>query len=109
MREMDTYSDLNEFDPRKQQVYVANVFRQDLVWKGYTGELTFVGDFDTNSRHYDKNGFITRPAPIGTVADHYVQAYHLGSTGDGHIGRLNIHHAIYHACGTVPMNGIAGR
>src|SRR5207244_7452789 len=25
-----------------QQVYVANVFRQDLIWKGYIGELTFV-------------------------------------------------------------------
>jgi len=26
-----------------------------------------------NSRHYDKNGFITRPAPIGTVANHYLK------------------------------------
>src|SRR5207237_357237 len=54
MREKDTYSDLNEFDPRKQQVYVANVFRQDLIWKGYTGELTFVGAFADDSRPYDK-------------------------------------------------------
>ncbi|PYJ84203.1 MAG: hypothetical protein DME73_00480 [Verrucomicrobia bacterium] len=109
MREKDTYSDLNEFDPRKQQVYVANVFRQDLIWKGYTGELTFVGDFDNNSRHYDKNGFITRPAPIGTVVDHYLQAYYLGWTGDGHIGWLNIDHAFYQVLGEDGLNGIAGR
>src|SRR6266699_1849236 len=109
MREKDTYSDLNEFDPRKQQVYVANVFRQDLIWKGYTGELTFVGDFDNNSRHYDKNGFITRPAPIGTVADHYLQAYYLGWTGDGHIGWLNIDHAFYQVLGEDGLNGIAGQ
>jgi hypothetical protein len=109
MLEKDTYSDLNEFKRRDQQVYVANVFRQDLIWKGYTGELSFLADFDNASRHYDKNGFITRPAPIGTVADHYVQAYYLGWTGDGHIGRLNIDHAFYQVLGEDSLNGIAGR
>jgi len=109
MREKDTYSDLNEFAPRSQQVYVANIFRQDLIWKGYTGELSFVGDFDNNSRHYDKNGFLTRPAPIGTVADHYLQAYYLGWTGDGHIGWLNIDHAFYQVLGEDSLNGIAGQ
>ncbi|HEY4284789.1 MAG TPA: hypothetical protein VGM62_17135 [Chthoniobacterales bacterium] len=107
--EKDTYSDLNEFSRRDQQIYVANVFRQDLVWKGYTGELSFLANFDNNSRHYDKNGFITRPAPIGTVGDHYVQAYYLGWTGDGHIGWLNIDHAFYQALGEDSLNGIAGR
>jgi len=109
MLEKDTYSDLNEFSRRDQQIYVANVFRQDLIWKGYTGELTFLGNFDGASRHYDKNGFITRPAPIGTVADHYVQAYYLGWTGDGHIGWLNIDHAFYQVFGEDGLNGIAGR
>ena len=109
MLEKDTYSDLNEFSRRAQQIYTANVFRQDLIWKGYTGELTFLADFDNNSRHYDKNGFITRPAPIGTVADHYEQAYYLGWTGDGHIGWLNIDHAFYQVLGEDSLNGIAGR
>jgi hypothetical protein len=109
MLEKDTYSDLNEFKRRDQQVYVANVFRQDLIWKGYTGELSFLANFDNSSRHYDKNGFITRPAPIGTVADHYVQAYYLGWTGDGHIGRLNIDHAFYQVLGEDSLNGIAGQ
>ena len=109
MLEKDTYSDLNEFNSRNQQVYIANVFRQDLIWHGYTGELSFVGNFDNNSRHYDKNGFITRPAPIGTVADHYLQAYYLGWAGDGHIGWLNIDHAFYQVLGEDSLNGIAGR
>ena len=109
MLEKDTYSDLNEFSRRQQQIYLANVFRQDLIWKGYTGELTFLANFDNSSRHYDKNGFITRPAPIGTVADHYVQAYYLGWTGDGHIGWLNIDHAFYQVFGEDGLNGIAGR
>jgi hypothetical protein len=109
MLEKDTYSDLNEFNRRNQQVLVANVFRQDLIWKGYTGELTFLANFDDISRHYDKNGFITRPAPVGTVADHYVQAYYLGWTGDGHIGWLNIDHAFYQVFGEDGLNGIAGQ
>jgi len=109
MLEKDTYSDLNEFSRRNQQILVANVFRQDLIWKGYTGELTFLANFDDISRHYDKNGFITRPAPIGTVADHYVQAYYLGWTGDGHIGWLNVDHAFYQVFGEDGLNGIAGR
>ena len=61
------------------------------------------------SRHYDKNDFITRPAPIGDVRDHYVQAYYLGWTGDGHIGRLNLTHAFYQVLGEDSFNGIAGR
>jgi len=109
MLEKDTYSDLNEFSRRQQQIYLANVFRQDLIWKGYTGELSFLANFDNSSRHYDKNGFITRPAPIGTVADHYVQAYYLGWAGDGHIGWLNIDHAFYQVFGEEGLNGIAGR
>ncbi len=56
---------------------------------------------------YDQNDFITRPAPIGAVRDHYVQAYYLGWTGDGHIGRLNISHAFYQAFGEDGFNGIA--
>src|SRR3979490_3053974 len=52
MREKDTYSDLNEFKRRDQQIYTANVFRQDLIWKGYTGKLTFLANFDNSSRHY---------------------------------------------------------
>ena len=109
MREKDTYSDLNKFDSRDQQVLVANVFRQDFFAKGYTAELSFHANFDGASRHYDKNGFITRPAPIGKVQDHSVQAYYVGWTGDGHIGRLNITHAFYEAFGQDNLNGIAGR
>src|SRR5947207_2799361 len=36
MLEKDTYSDLNEFERRSQQICTPNVFWQDLIWKGYT-------------------------------------------------------------------------
>src|SRR4029434_8560465 len=41
MREKDTYSDLNEFDSRDQQVLIANVYRQDFLAKGYSAPLSF--------------------------------------------------------------------
>jgi hypothetical protein len=107
MLEKDTYSDLNKFDRRDQQIFIANVFRQDFFAKGYTAQLSFHANFDGGERHYDKNDFITRPAPIGAVRDHYVQAYYLGWTGDGHIGRLNLTHAFYQVFGEDGFNGIA--
>ena len=109
MLEKDTYSDLNEFERRDQQVIIANVYRQDFFAKGYTAQLNFHANFDGASRHYDKNDFITRPAPIGAVQDHSVTAYYLGWTGDGHIGWLNLTHAFYQVLGEDSFNGIAGR
>ena len=109
MLEKDTYSDLNTFNSRDQQVLIANVFRQDFFFKGYTAELSFLTNLDGASRHYDKNGFVTRPAPIGKVQDHSLNAYYLGWTGDGHIGWLNLTHAFYQVLGEDNLNGIAGR
>ncbi len=109
MREKDTYSDLNQFSSREQVVVIANVFRQDFFAKGYTAQLSLHANFDQASRHYNKDGLITRPAPIGAVRDHYVQAYYLGWAGDGHIGRANITHAFYQVLGEDSFNGIAGR
>jgi hypothetical protein len=108
MREKDTYSELNDFNARDQRVFIANAYRQDFLWKGYTAQVSFHASFDEASRHYDKNGFLVRPAPIGDVRDHYVQSYYLGWTGDGHIGVLNISHAFYHVFGEDSHNGIAG-
>jgi hypothetical protein len=120
-REKDTYSDLNTFESRHQQVLIANVFRQDLFFKGYTGELSFHMNLDDGGTHYDKNDFLTRPQLLGTVPDdndpdsdgildgHEVKAFYLGWTGDGHIGRFNITHAFYQVFGEDEFNGLAGR
>jgi hypothetical protein len=117
MREKDTYSDLNTFDSRHQQVVVANMFRQDFLWKGYTAQVSLHMNFDDGGTHYDRNGFLTRPQTLGTVRDttsgtpagHSVNAYYLGWTGDGHIGRMNVTHAFYQAFGTDEFNSLAGR
>jgi hypothetical protein len=109
MREKDTYSDLNEFDRRDQEVLIANLYRQDFLTKGYTAQLSFHANFDGANRHYDKNGSLVRPAPIGRVQDHSLEAFYFGWTGDGHIGWLNISHAFYEVVGEDNFNGIAQR
>jgi hypothetical protein len=120
-REKDTYSDLNMFDSRHQQVLIANIFRQDFIWLGYTAQLSFHMNMDDGGTHYQKDDFLTRQSILGTVLDnndpgsngqldpHEVKAYYFGWTGDGHIGRLNITHAFYQVVGEDEFNGLAGR
>src|SRR5262245_4043358 len=109
MREKDTNSELNTFDQRDQRVIVANLYRQDFLVHGYTAQLSFHANFDDATTQYDRNGFIVRPAPIGTVEPHDVRAYYLGWAGDGHIGRWNVTHAFYQVFGKDDLNGLAGR
>jgi len=109
MREKDSNSQLNTFNPRDQIVLIANAYRQDFLWHGYTAELSFHANLDHGSTHYDDNGNLVRPAPLGTVESHDVDAYYLGWAGDGHIGRFNVSHAFYQALGHDDFNGLAGR
>jgi hypothetical protein len=109
MREKDTFSDLNTFDQRGQRVVIANLYRQDFLWKGYTAQMSFHANLDEGGRHYDRAGNIVRPAPLGAVRNHDVRAYYFGWAGDGHIGRLNISHALYQVVGRDDFNGLAGQ
>ncbi len=109
MREKDTDSGLNTFDARGQYVFAANIYRQDFLWHGYTSQLSFLANLDDGRTHYDRNGFLVRPEPIGTLEEHDVNAYYLGWAGDGHIGRLNISHQFYQALGHDQFNDLAGR
>ncbi|HKG23407.1 MAG TPA: cytochrome c3 family protein [Blastocatellia bacterium] len=113
MLEKDTNSELNtrlnlgEF--RDQSVFIANLYRQDTKWKGYTAQLSFHYNNDRPGLHFDENDFLVRPAPVGDVAPHSVKSSYFGWAGDGHIGRLNITHALYQVIGRDTRNPIAGR
>ena len=109
MREKDSNSGLNTFDQRDQRVGFANLYRQDFLWHGYTAQFSFLANLDDGRTHYDENGNITRPEPLGTVLPHSVHAYYLGWAGDGHIGRFNVSHQFYEALGRDDFNGLAGR
>lgn len=109
MLEKDTNSDLNSLNFRDQTVFIANLFRQDTRWKGYTTQFSFHYNNDRPSRHFDVNNFLVRPAAIGDVAPHGIKVAYFGWAGDGHIGRINLNHAFYQALGHDTRNLIAGR
>src|SRR5688572_9412756 len=93
MLEKDMNSGLNRFDTRHQNVYIANIFRQDFIRKGYTIQGSFHYNVDRRSVKFDRNGFLVRPAEIGDVRPHAIKVGYLGLTGDGQVGRLNLSQA----------------
>ena len=107
--EKDTNSGLNRFDRRQQNVYVANIYKQDFLAKGYTAQLSFHFNDDRRSFQFDRNGFQVRPAVVGDARPHAIKVGYLGFSGDGHIGKLNLTNSYYFALGTDTRNPIAGR
>ena len=107
--EKDTNSGLNTFEPRHQQVIIANFYMQDFIKPGYTTEFSIHYNKDDSTVHYDDNGFLVRPSPIGIFQPHEIRAAYLGWTGNGHFGPINVNHAFYEALGTDSLNPIAGR
>lgn len=109
MLEKDSNSGLNRFDTRHQNVYIANVFRQDFIRKGYTIQGSLHYNDDRASLKYDRNGFLVRPSLIGDARPHSIKVGYLGLSGDGHLGRLNLTHSYFFALGRDDRNPIAGR
>jgi hypothetical protein len=113
--EKNTNSGLNTFRRRSREVAIANMFIQDFFIKGYTTQFSYHFQRDQATLHYDDNGFLVRPAPIGTVISdgtpllHRIDAHYIGWTGDGHIGRTNINHAFYQVFGDDTLNPFADR
>ncbi len=116
--EKNTNSGLNTFERRHQQVVLANVYLQDFFFPGYTAEFVGAWNKDDPSLHYDDNGFLVRPAPIGAVINqnpgagailHGVRVGYFGWLGSGHIRRINLTHAFYEAAGEDTFNPIASR
>ena len=107
--EKDTNSGLNTFEWRDQRVAVANLYLQDFLVPGYTGQWSLHYLRDDPTFLLDHNGFLARPDPVGSATPHAVEALYLGWAGFGHVGRLNLDHAVYFATGEDSLNPIAGR
>jgi len=114
--EKNTNSGLNTFARRDQQVVLGNVYLQDFFFPGYTAEFVAAWNKDDPGIHYDDNGFLVRPAPLGNVVNqgvgpipHGIRVGYFGWLGSGHIKRLNLTHAFYQAVGEDTFNPIAGR
>lgn len=108
-REKETNSALNSYERRTQNVAIANYFRQDFIWPGYTAQASV--HYNQDRGHglvFDRNGFLARPDPVGVFEPHTVEAVYLGFAGDGHINRFNVSHAFYWAVGRDDLNPLAG-
>ncbi len=117
----DTNSGLNTYDSIKQDVLIANVYRQDVLemllpaWKsstwsrGLTAQLSYHHFSDDDSVHYDENDFLVRPRAVGVPQPNHRGIDYFGWTMDGHVGRLNVTSALYHADGYASLDEIAGR
>jgi hypothetical protein len=108
--EKDTNSGLNHlFDTRSQHLGIVNFFAQDFIWPGYTVMANLHVLNDSGDKHFDANGFLIRPAPVGTLSRKVVNAVWLGWNGDGHIGPINVTHAFYQVWGRENRNPINDR
>jgi len=107
--EKDTNSGFNELNRRRAQVYLGNVYIQDFWFPGYTQSFSFHANRDDGELHYDRNGSLVRPAPVGVIGTNEVHSYYLGMAGNGHIGRINVSHAFYQALGHESNNPIAAQ
>jgi hypothetical protein len=101
--EKDTNSSLNDVTQplRNDQIFIANLYRQDLPFPGLTSQLSLVYDRDREAGHihFDDNGFPVRPALIGDERGRDYDVVYLGYNVDGHIGRLNLTGSAYSATG----------
>lgn len=97
--EKNTNSGLNDVTrkPRNDDTYLINVYRQDWPVLAFTSQLTLAHNRnrENGEQFYDDNGFLQRPAPIGTHNPRKYQVTYLGYNGDGHIGRLNLTMSTY--------------
>ena len=76
------------------------------MWPGYTAMLNVHYLGDRGGTHYDENGFLTRPAPVGRLSKKVIDAFWLGWNGDGHIGPVNVTHSFYQVLGEESRNPI---
>lgn len=102
--EKDINSGLNDVEEglRKDDVFIANIYKQDFPVVGHTSQVTIVHNRNREGNEplfFDTNGFLQRPAPIGDGRPRNYDVTYLGYNGDGHFGRLNLTTSYYYATG----------
>jgi hypothetical protein len=100
------------FDRRDEDVFLANIYRQDLFFLGHTVQGVAIYRQDragNNDPSYDDNNFIVRPASIGDERPKNIYNTYLGINSDGHIGPFNLMTSYYYTFGSESHNPIAGR
>jgi len=111
--EKDTNSGLNAVlrTPRRDVVFLANVYRQDFPIPGITSQATVIYNLnrEAGQLEIDTNGFPVRPALIGNLRGRDYDVVYLGYNTDGRIGRLNLTTSMYYALGQDKDSIFTGR
>ncbi|WP_340266024.1 hypothetical protein [Sphingobium mellinum] len=101
--EKDTNSGLNSVvqTPRRDWVFLANLYRQDFLLPGLTSQITAVYNRNREAGRIeiDDNGFPVRPALLGDLRGRDYDVVYLGYNADGRVGRLNLTASVYGALG----------
>lgn len=101
--EKDTNSGLNSVvsTPRKDWLFVANVYRQDFLVPALTSQITVAYSRNREGGEFklDKNGFPSRPALLGNLRPRNYDVVYAGYSVDGHIDRVNLTASVYGAFG----------
>jgi hypothetical protein len=86
---------------RDDDVFVANLYAQDFPALGFTTQATVLynRNREGDEVRYDDNGFIQRPASLGSERGRDYDVTYAGLNGDGHFGRWNLSASVYGAFG----------
>jgi len=96
----DTNSGLNDTELRDDDLFIANIYLQDKPRLGFFSQFTLIHNRNReNDLFYDNNGFLARPASLGTERPRDYDATYIGFNGDGHFGRLNLTSSAYYVFG----------
>lgn len=110
--EKNTNSGLNDVAqaPRRDMVFVANLYRQDFLIPGLTSQITLVYNRNREAHEfrYDSNGFPVRPGLLGDLRGRNYDAIYLGYNIDGHIHRINLTASTYYLFGSDRNNNYTG-
>lgn len=108
----DANSGINTFRDRHEDIFLANVYRQDLLALGHAVSMSVVHREDRageEGMRYDDNNFLVRPTAIGDQRSKNIYSTYLGIGGDGHLGRINTTTQYYYVFGSESHNQLAQR
>lgn len=97
--EKDTNSGLNNLNQslRDDEVWLANLYWQDFPKKGFISQVIVAHNRndENGGNYFDDNGFLVRPASLGTERGRKYNATYFGYNGDGHFGAYNLSLSTY--------------
>jgi hypothetical protein len=109
--EKDTNSGLADVSEelRDDDVWIANLYRQDFPVFGFTSQATVVYNRSDDDARIDDNGFPSRPAELGFAEERSYDVVYLGLNGDGRFGRFNLTASGYYALGKNKNSPLSSR